>query len=56
MNEEMRRERRIKLREVISDAKHLTEKEFPYVTEETNEYRITVLSIANMLLDISKNQ
>jgi len=28
----------------------LVKKEFPYAAEETNEYRITVLSIANMII------
>jgi hypothetical protein len=54
MDVDLRKERRARIREVISDAKLLVEKEFPYVAEETNEYRITVLSIANMIIEDGK--
>lgn len=52
MDVDLRKERRARIREVIVDAKHLVEKEFPYVVEGTNEYRITILSIANMIIEI----
>jgi hypothetical protein len=54
MDDDMRKERRTRIVEIIADAKHLVKKEFPYVAEETNEYRITVLSIANMIIETGK--
>ena len=54
MDVDLRKERRARIRDVIADAKLLVKKEFPYAAEETNEYRITVLSISNMIIEDGK--
>lgn len=53
MSDESRKRRRVAIREILDDAEAVAKKQFPYISEETNEYRITVLSIANMLVQVS---
>jgi hypothetical protein len=55
MDVELRKKRRTRLREILADAKNVVKNEFPFVAEETNEYRITVLSLANLIVENDKN-
>jgi len=56
MDEDKRKDRRTRVREVLDDAKSIVKKEFPLYAEETADYRIAVLSIAQMIIEDSKRE